>query len=314
MKVTVNEHPVVQSDDYYPFGLSFNSYQRVTSKQNDYLYNGEELQDELDLNWLDYGARMYDPAIGRWHVVDPLGELAYSWTLYRYGFNNPLRFIDPSGMVEEDPIYNKKGELIGDDGKDEGAIHVVVKNKDAKEIDKKPDGEVTNLTNIDHVTLNGGKNTVEGVVASVNAAASDGLHEEGGHTEAVPTTEDELKSGDSSPNTKTVAWTPGQPRSGTSNASTPPFSGTSDPGPMLLDNWHVHTSGTVTTTDSQGQEIKIRSRRGPSGDDKTFAGMMNRRNVTTLQVDTRGTPRVNFLNRQGTTLSMKLKNFKKLGN
>ncbi len=49
---------------------------------------------------------MYDPALGRFHTLDPLGELTYSWTPYRYGFNNPLRFIDPNGMSETD-IYGR---------------------------------------------------------------------------------------------------------------------------------------------------------------------------------------------------------------
>ncbi len=89
--------PVIHKDDYYPFGLTFNSYQRVTAKQNDYLYNGKELQDELDLNWLDYGARMYDPAIGRWGVVDPLSDSYNQFSPYGYVLNNPLKFIDPDG-------------------------------------------------------------------------------------------------------------------------------------------------------------------------------------------------------------------------
>lgn len=55
LKITHIEHPVVQTDDYYPFGLAFNSYQ--SGLKNDYLYNGKELQNELDLGWYDYGAR-----------------------------------------------------------------------------------------------------------------------------------------------------------------------------------------------------------------------------------------------------------------
>jgi hypothetical protein len=41
--------------------LTFNSYRRENTATNNYSYNGKELQDELDLGWMDYGARIYDP-------------------------------------------------------------------------------------------------------------------------------------------------------------------------------------------------------------------------------------------------------------
>lgn len=90
-----------------------------TRKPYQYKYNGKELQDEFGLNFYDYGARNYDPAIGRWMNVDPLAELAPGWTPYRYGFNNPIRYTDPTGMYEGDSTHideNRKVIAVVEDG------------------------------------------------------------------------------------------------------------------------------------------------------------------------------------------------------
>ena len=98
-KVEHIKSPVVQVDDYYPFGLQFNSYSRENSTPNQYLYNGKELQDELSLGWLDYGARMYMPEIGRWAVIDKKAEVYTNLTTYCYAANTPVNAIDPDGNL-----------------------------------------------------------------------------------------------------------------------------------------------------------------------------------------------------------------------
>jgi len=62
-----------------------------------YKYNGKEWQDELGLNMYDYGARNYDPAIGRWMNIDPLGEKYFPISPFAFCLNNPILFIDPDG-------------------------------------------------------------------------------------------------------------------------------------------------------------------------------------------------------------------------
>ncbi|MBU7028772.1 MAG: exo-alpha-sialidase, partial [Theionarchaea archaeon] len=78
---------------YTPFGESV-----VNGEEDHYLYTGKE-KDLEDLYY--YGARYYDPEIGRFTTRDPLkGKIESPQTLNRYTYclNNPLKYIDPLGM------------------------------------------------------------------------------------------------------------------------------------------------------------------------------------------------------------------------
>ncbi len=100
---STNALTILEENSYYPYGLKHTISNAVVQGQYyKYKYNGKELQDELGLNMYDYGARNYDPALGRWMNVDPLAEKYPSHSPYSFVFNNPMRFVDPTGMAPDD--------------------------------------------------------------------------------------------------------------------------------------------------------------------------------------------------------------------
>ena len=95
-RVVVDEEGAVEEvNDYYAFGglMSTSSRQSVQP----YKYNGKELDRKGGLDWYDYGARMYDAALGRFMKTDRFSEKYVSLSPYQYGANNPVNNIDVNG-------------------------------------------------------------------------------------------------------------------------------------------------------------------------------------------------------------------------
>ncbi|MEC4050935.1 DUF6443 domain-containing protein [Flavobacterium sp. SUN046] len=139
---------ILEENHYYPFGLKHNNY-NIDSNYfiannpdpncticpiNDpisikpavklpfkFKFNSKEFQNEFYFNAYDYGSRLYDPAIGRWSVIDSKSELSIDVSPYSYAYNSPLFFIDIDGEIPTPyeaalmaaNVYNHNTKLAG---------------------------------------------------------------------------------------------------------------------------------------------------------------------------------------------------------
>ena len=88
----------MQTDDYYPFGLTFNSYQRENSTTNRWKFQGQEHVVDLGLNWDSFKWRNHQPEIGRFFNVDPLSEKYYYNSPYAFSENKVIAHRELEGL------------------------------------------------------------------------------------------------------------------------------------------------------------------------------------------------------------------------
>jgi RHS repeat-associated protein len=111
---------IVEEYNYYPYGLVFDQTLKSSTPipKTNYLYNGKELQrnefgDGNGLELVDYGARMYDSQIGRWHAVDMLAEKFNPISPYNYAIDNPINIVDVDGKDVYVIVWATAGGEIG---------------------------------------------------------------------------------------------------------------------------------------------------------------------------------------------------------
>ena len=91
--MTDAEGETVWNGEVNPFGDG----EAVTGLEEHVLYTGKEIDPDTGLYY--YNARWYDPQIGRFTTEDPIRS-GLNW--YIYANNNPLKFVDPTGLEYND--------------------------------------------------------------------------------------------------------------------------------------------------------------------------------------------------------------------
>ena len=159
--------------EYTPYGELWIEEVAAGLDKLPFRFTGKELDEETGLYY--YGARYLDPKYSRWLSGDPaLGEYmagssvgeggiynAVNFNVYHYGGNNPIKYVDPTGMWSDngDGTYTaEKGdtlfELYGDDWKEKSGyegdptkmpIGTIVGNKFEEPEDRDRNNSMTNI-------------------------------------------------------------------------------------------------------------------------------------------------------------------------
>lgn len=133
------------------FASPCNNCEVVSAGLHPYKYNGKELDKMHGLNTYDYGARQYNPIVGRWDRVDPLAEKNPNMTPYHFCHNNPVNRIDLDGNwdvnvhLAKDRSINGYGVAVVSDRNGKEVFRFVVRAEGIKGHDRMKKGADTPL-------------------------------------------------------------------------------------------------------------------------------------------------------------------------
>jgi RHS repeat-associated protein len=120
LAVTHYTGPILEETHYYPFGLTMAgiSSKAIGKAENRYKFNdgtelaNKEFSDGSGLEWYETNYRSYDPQLGKFHQIDPMGDEAEQNSPYAFASNNPILKNDPLGL--RDTIVNGELESVSD--------------------------------------------------------------------------------------------------------------------------------------------------------------------------------------------------------
>ena len=106
-----SRYAVIGKAHYDPWGYALSgNWLNNPGVDNQYLYNGKELNNNFGLSLYDYSARWMDPSIGRWNSIDSKSEKRAWVSPFNYTQNNPILRIDIDGALD-DHYINSDGSI-----------------------------------------------------------------------------------------------------------------------------------------------------------------------------------------------------------
>ena len=165
---------ILQENQYYAFGLEHEGNWKMTNIAEDmpYTYNGKEWNSEHNLKLYDYGARWYDPTVGRFTTTDRFTEKYLQMTPYQYGANNPISNIDVNGDSIKIAVgngqfaYYENGKVVNGDGTQYNGRGVKIK----KDGTVKLKGDLKKAVNALNQIVNGGASGQELISSLINSS------------------------------------------------------------------------------------------------------------------------------------------------
>ena len=111
--VDLSDGTVLEQNDYYAFGERVNDSTQTMTSLNRWRFNAKEEQASIAcLPYLDYGARLYDPVIGRWMQQDPMATKYPHLSPYNFCGDNPVNYVDPDGRKIVTRHFDKENQLV----------------------------------------------------------------------------------------------------------------------------------------------------------------------------------------------------------
>lgn len=106
---------LVQENHYDPWGLNLAGIEKETSTLDRFQFNGRTEKGLLPDGSFDYETpfRNYDATIGRFKSVDLLSDLQKDFSPFHFGYNNPVSFNDPSGLIPSNIPWGIVGAAVG---------------------------------------------------------------------------------------------------------------------------------------------------------------------------------------------------------